>query len=371
VVAVHPARKWPGAALGALLVGVLAAGCVSAAAAEVPRIAAAPADPAITSAGRAALAALDAAYDPATGDRLITADGPWTAANELSTVVFADRVWHTDHTPEYAVLYAHYRWGSFQNDYYDDTAWWALAWIDAYREAHDQRYLTLAVNLAHFLQRGWTADCGGGTVWARPTIQGAAQKNSITNELDLQVFAELHTITGTAEWGGWADREWAWLDRSGLIGGNGLVADHLDAGCRPTGVIWSYTQGVVLTALQAYAQDAHRPGLLGLAQRLADASTRYRGLHPGGVLTEPCDLGHTCTGDSPLLKGCYTRDLATFSAADGDRYAPYLRRQARFLIDDDREPGDLYGEVWAGPPDGASTPRQLAAIDVLAGAALT
>lgn len=49
----------------------------------------------------------------------------------------------------------------FVNDYYDDEAWWALAWLKVYDHTHKPHYLMMAEDIFADLLTGWNATCGG------------------------------------------------------------------------------------------------------------------------------------------------------------------------------------------------------------------
>ena len=49
----------------------------------------------------------------------------------------------------------------FVNDYYDDEAWWALAWLSVYDQTHEYQYLIMAEDIFADLLTGWNATCGG------------------------------------------------------------------------------------------------------------------------------------------------------------------------------------------------------------------
>lgn len=144
-----------------------------------------------------------------------------------------------------------------------------------------------------------------------------------------------------------------------------LVNDGLDtATCRNNGgVVWSYNQGVVLSALV----ELHRATGLGLAtaRQLADASTGDPALNPGGVLREPCeDVG--CDESASSFKGAYVHGLGDLDAALPDRpYRAYLRGQADAAYGNTRTALDTYGVRWSGPPTTPAAATQQSAVDLM------
>ena len=80
------------------------------------------------------------------------------------------------------------RWRrGFCNKFFDDNAWWALAWIAAYDLTGDGRYLHAAERIFARNVTGWDETCGGGLWWNTDR----KYKNAITNELFLTLAARL------------------------------------------------------------------------------------------------------------------------------------------------------------------------------------
>lgn len=282
-------------------------------------------------------------YEQATGDRTLVGD--------LATTWSGLRGWGAVHMPAPMPL------PDFANQFYDDSLWWSLTWLDAYRLTGDRRYLATAEGIDAWATSGLTPICGGGIVWATTAVANNAEKNAITNELWMALNAELAATTHSGVYLGRAETEWAWLSRSGLITPDGLVVDHLDGACHPTSGPLSYTQGVVLSGLTWLAQASGDQRYLKIAQRLADASTTSAALNPRGILRDPCEPG--CPHSGQEYKGIYLGAVGQLDTAlSGAPYTSYLDRQATSAYRDDRLVGDLYGESLAGPPDTASPARQ-------------
>lgn len=333
-------------------------------------------------ADRAALAALAQMQDPATG--LFPIAGVtawWSSANDVTAIIDASRALGThQYDAQIARTYALDRdytgpvfrnsGPDFRNHYFDDTAWWGLAWLDAYRWTGDRRYLQTAEDDDAYLQGPGllsSGRCGtGGVRWAVPIIEGGDQYNAITNELAIELSAELATVTGRASYRAQAAEGWGWLQRSGLIGRDGLVRDHLDAYCHPTGPPWSYNQGVLSGALTALAQATSSPTYLAAARRLADAATSSSRLNPAGILTDPCEPAGVCGIDGSVFKGASVRGLGQLNTALPDHpYSGYLKRQATTMYAHDRLAGGLYGPHWAGAAPWANPASQGSAVDLL------
>jgi predicted alpha-1,6-mannanase (GH76 family) len=338
-------------------------------------------------ADRAALATLATMQDPATGLWPIAGISAWwSSANDVTALIDAERALDIhQYDGLIARTYALDRdytgpqfrnnGPDFKNNYFDDTAWWGLAWLDAYRWTGDRAYLQTAEDDNAYAHSARTSacststtcsPCSGAIPWAVPAIRNGDQANAITNELGLQLSARLATVTGRPMYRTEALQDWAWLQRSGLIGRDGLVRDHLDASCRPTGPAWSYTQGSLAGGLAALAAATGDDSYLAAARRVADAATTSSALNAGGVLTDPCEQTGSCSVDGATFKGAAVRGLGVLNRALPDHpYTAYLLRQATTMHWADRMAGDTYGQHWAGAPDLANPARQGSAVDLL------
>ena len=327
-------------------------------------------------ADQTALAELAQMQDPATGLWPIAGtSGWWSSANDLTALIDASRALGThQYDSLIARTYADYSrpaggypFRDFTNHYYDDSLWWGLAWLDAYQWTGDTRYLVTAeADDAYAHDARTTTACGTAIPWAMSIIRDGGQFNAITNELGLELSAQLATVTGRSTYRSEALADWAWLQRSGLIGADGLVRDHLDVHCRPTGPAWSYTQGTISSALVSLSMSTGMSGYLSTARHLADTATTSSRLNPGGVLTDPCELGGWCVVDGATFKGADIRGLAALNRALPDHpHSSYLTHQATTMYEDDRMAGDVYGQHWAGAPDASNPARQGSAVDLL------
>jgi predicted alpha-1,6-mannanase (GH76 family) len=330
-------------------------------------------------ADRAALAGLVDQYSPATGLWPIAGVSAWwSSANDLTALVDAERALGTHRYDgliartyaldrDYTGLDFRNSGPDFKNNYFDDTEWWGLAWLDAYRWTGDRRYLATAEDddaYAHGARI--TTSCGTAIRWAVPIIQRGDQLGAITNELGLELSAQLTTVTGRSVYRREAVADWVWLQRSGLIGSDGLVRDHLDVSCRPTGPVWSYNQGTLSAGLTALATATGDVSYLSTARRLADAATTSLGLNPGGILFDPCEQTGSCSIDGATFKGADVRGLGALNRALPDHpYTAYLTRQATTAYRGDRLAGDQYGQHWAGPAPWSNPASQGSAVDLL------
>jgi Glycosyl hydrolase family 76 len=102
-------------------------------------------DPDYRTCAKAGVGALQRWYDPATG--LWHGTGWWNSANALTAVVrYAKLTGDDSHASVIATTFtaAQRQHAGFANGFYDDNAWWALAWVAAFDVTRDSRYLAAA-----------------------------------------------------------------------------------------------------------------------------------------------------------------------------------------------------------------------------------
>ena len=301
-----------------------------------------PAAAALTTLQRADLAAreLQAHYSAVTG--LYPDTGWWNSANAITAI--ADYSLRTGDAAYVKVLAntfekAQTKFPGFLNDYYDDEGWWALGWIRAYDVTHREAYLEMAVSIFHDMAGGWSEDCGGGIWWSKQRNY----KNAIANELFLSVAASLAVRRPDGDGLGWAKREWAWFQASGMINADHLVNDGLTAACRNNGrTTWTYNQGVLLGGLAALSKAKGDAGLLRTARFVAD-SAMQRLVDAKGVLRESCEP--SCGEDGTQFKGIFVRNLVELPATA--ETVRFVRRNAHSLWGPARTGAAGFGVSWS------------------------
>ncbi|WP_212754491.1 DUF2961 domain-containing protein [Nakamurella aerolata] len=254
----------------------------------------------------------------------------------------------------------------FRNVYVDDTGWWGLAWLNAYRLTGEQRYLDTAKADAEHMNKSWTPECGGGVLWK--SDDPAKKKVAIANSLYIQLNAELHNaLPGDTEYLRRAKAGWDWFKQTGMINADNLVNDGVDQStCGNDGKpVWSYNQGVLISALVELNKATGDASYLDQAKKIADAATTSAVLNVNGILTDKSCTGD-CGNDGGVFKGPHVRGLAKLNAALPDRpYTGYLSKQADTAESKDRTPLNLYGLDWNGPPQYVSARTQVAALDLM------
>jgi hypothetical protein len=212
---------------------------------------------------------------------------------------------------------------NFIDDYYDDDAWWALAWIKAYDLTKDRKYLDMAVTIFNEMTKGWDPVCKGGIYWQQNHQDpngNSPYKNAIANELFLAVAAALFLRFKALSPVGplpasvqaylqWAMDEWKWFySDSKLINSQGLVNDGLNTSCVNDGqLVWTYNQGVVLGALCDLFEITGDVKYRKTAEDIANAliqnivNSKESGVDKNGILTEWNESQPSA--DSPQFKG--------------------------------------------------------------------
>jgi Glycosyl hydrolase family 76 len=262
------------------------------------------------------------------------------------------------------------RSGKFEDNFDDDTGWWALVWLQEYDITHASAYLDLAETDANFIHEDWTSACGGGVWWQRSPNY---YKNAIANELFLELTAWLHnTIHGDTKYLSWAKSEWNWFSRSRMIGKNYLVSDGPNApgdkgSCVNTShaqneKIWTYNQGVILAGLAQLYKATGTKSYLTEAEHIANAAISHFDVK--GVLTEDCKNG--CGPGSQSFKGIFVRDLKVLAVtAKTTAYNSFFTRQAQSIVAKDTNAHHQLGMYWAGPLADLTSWSQASGIDAL------
>jgi Glycosyl hydrolase family 76 len=295
----------------------------------------------------------------------------WQGAVALSTLeTYQQTTGDTTDALLPGLTFAFHSSGSFEDNFDDDTAWWALVWLQYYDITHDSAYLRMAETDANFIHQDWTSACGGGVWWQRSPHY---YKNAIANELFLELTAWLHnTVRGDTKYLSWAKAEWSWFSRSGMIGKNYLVTDGPNAAadrgsCVNTShgsneKIWTYNQGVILAGLAQLYKATRTKSYLTEAERIANAAISHFTVK--GVLTEDCKNG--CGTGSQSFKGIFVRDLKVLAVtAKTKAYNSFFTKQAQSIVAKDTNAHHQVGMYWAGPRADLTSWSEASGIDAL------
>lgn len=256
---------------------------------------------------------------------------------------------------------------AWKNDYYDDMGWWAMGWIASYDLTGDVKYLNTAKDLFEDMTGGWNTPCNGGIWWNKQHQSIAA----IANELFLAVGASLaNRVQGSEKqnYVNWAQMEWDWFWRSGVINANGLVNDGIDkTTCKNDGkTTYTYNQGVVLAGLSELAKAKGDGGPIGHAYNIANAAMSR--LTENGILTEPVNGPLDVQG--AMFKGCFVRGLSSLHENEPQQsFKDFLTRNAQSAWSQPKVNNGVITDRWQGGSSNSNTGSHMAGIDVLVAAA--
>lgn len=339
-------------------------------------------------------------YDYSTGLFSVQGGNPfWTTANAFETLantllLAVGPLNATGYTHMLNNTLAKQSGAIFSDAFRDDHLWYILA-FDRAVAATGQAAFRAAANTIYSdllcTWYAWNATCGG-VEWER----GNPYLNAITNELFFAASERLalqpgggavNVCNGTT-FSQWGDREWAWFNSTVMyVPAAGLFQDGLsEANCSqlsPGASIWTYNQGVILSALALHAGRSPAPAsstLLHFAAQIIQAAQAFFTASTGGVLSEvSCGSGGHCTGmDGQQFKGVFMRHLM-YAAADIMSAVPsmqtfipaFVNTQVTSILANDVStpaPGALLmGTLWQGPfvTDGFAAVAQGAALDAL------
>ena len=316
-------------------------------------------------------------YNPETGLWLTT--GWWNAANVLTgiigyTAATGDKTYewiivNTFANTKRFVVPSHENQPeriveNYINEYYDDEGWWALAWVEAFDLTGEQKYLEMAKTIFEDMKGGWDNRCGGGILWKK----GLLYKSAISNELFLLLATRLALRDENQEYyKTWANKEWEWFSKTGMINDLPLVHDGVQEDCIAKGRHYTYNQGVILAGLvDLYKLDGKQEHI-DLASQIATAAIENMST-PEGVLK-----GHPKQedgADGVQFKGIFMRHLAyLYKQTKNPTFKDYLLKNAQSIENSATENGtNFIGSQWEGPFDKADAGRQSSAIDALVSA---
>ncbi|KAI1084903.1 glycoside hydrolase [Whalleya microplaca] len=240
---------------------------------------------------------------------------------------------------------------AFVNEYYDDEAWWAIAWIKAFDATDNATYLRAAEDIFADLARGWGTNCStGGEWWDKPHTQ----LNTISNTLFIEVGARLANRVQDRKvyYTDWAVRAWDWFrEESGMY----LPDQHLAAGgidlqsCRPHEDPHSntYSNGALIAGLVALSVATGQTEYLDEAHRVAGAVTTT--MVKDGVLQEPHIIQSHPGESAPQFKGVFMRALTDLQVhSPRQEYKAFAQKTADSIWMNDRKDGAL-GPDYNGP----------------------
>lgn len=317
-------------------------------------------------------------YDSSTG---IWENDWWESANMMSALAdfsALDSSYASIYYSTYATTYNNapsvFGYTNFQDEYYDDEGWWALAWLNVYDLTQDSDYLNLAISLFNDIKGGLTTPCGGGIWWDKDKSYIA----SISNALYIQLGAGLANRVSSDQKQTYLDAAeagWDWFFNIGVVNSDHYVVDGVDyTTCEPEGDIYTYNQGVILGAAAELYTATGNGTYLDLAGNIATAVTTPSTTLTNGnsILMDSCDRTTSCSGDGSEFKGPFVKNLRKLQLArNNPQWLSFLETNAQSIWNNDLDVsnGDcLVGEYWAGPYTTGDAVSQGIALDALTAA---
>ncbi|MFL6114329.1 MAG: glycoside hydrolase family 76 protein, partial [Catenulispora sp.] len=150
-----------------------------------------------------------------------------TPAHRAAARRFADgaeRYWNPELRPVPAYGPSPLGLGPHRRTWYDDEAWWGVAFWDAYRATHDRRYLRSAARSLRFIDSGWDPRRGGIYWDTRHTFKASESLagGTLTAAGLYETTHDPHYLALARKYIRWADR--TIKARDGLYGGRSTPA---------------------------------------------------------------------------------------------------------------------------------------------------
>jgi predicted alpha-1,6-mannanase (GH76 family) len=219
----------------------------------------------------------------------------------------------------------------YQNEYYDDMEWLALASLRAYEVTNDNDYLDAANILWTDIKTGVNNNQGGGIAWRKGQLD---YKNTPANAPAIIFACRLYRLKNNAADLALAKDLYAWMKTTLVDPATGIIWDGING--NHDGQVskneFTYNQGVYIgAALELYnvTKDA---SYLADATRNASAAITDTDISPGGLLKSEGQ------GDGGLFKGILVRYLTLLiqspdiTPANKDAYVKFLKYNAQTLF---------------------------------------
>jgi predicted alpha-1,6-mannanase (GH76 family) len=235
----------------------------------------------------------------------------------------------------------------WENNFYDDMQWLALACIRAYNATKDIRYKDLAQTLWNMIKTGWTDIHGGGIMWAKDHPNS---KNACSNGPAIIIATGLYKLNHNKEDLDWAKKIYQW-QRANLIDSvRGVVWDGY--GNTKESATYTYNQATWLGSGVELYTITHETQYLSDAIRTASYVVNDRNrFSPNGILK-----GEN-SGDGGLFKGIFIRYLTqliqkgNLKSDTKSLYTNYLKTNGESLLSKATlRPVYLFGTNWSNPP---------------------
>ena len=241
---------------------------------------------------------------------------------------------------------------TWENEYYDDMEWIALAILRVYKATNDNKYKEAALQIWEYIKIGWNSNAGGGITWKKGMEYS---KNACSNGPACILAARLYQEFGDEANKEWALRIYNWEKTTLFNSGNGMVYDNINSETGETNKSWifTYNQGTFIGSAVELYKIMGEKSYLNDAVLAADYTT--------SSLVNNSVLKSEGTGDGGLFKGIFIRyftDLIQQDRLDTsakNRYIQFMKFNAETLWNSGTtKPSIFFGPDWRTSP-GSST----------------
>ena len=237
---------------------------------------------------------------------------------------------------------------TFENDFYDDMEWNALAILRVWQTTNDPKFKDAALQLWEYIKTGWNENAGGGICWKKGQEYS---KNACSNGPACILAARLYREFGDESNKEWALKIYHWEKSTLFNSNNGMVYDNINSetGEIKTDWVFTYNQGTFIGSAVELYKIFNEKAYLNDAVLAADYTT--------SSLTSNSVLKSEGTGDGGLFKGIFIRYFADLirqdrlDASARKRYIQFIGYNAETLwTQGTTKPTILYGPDWTVKP---------------------
>jgi predicted alpha-1,6-mannanase (GH76 family) len=259
----------------------------------------------------------------------------------------------------------------YQNEYYDDMEWLALASLRAYEATNDNDYLNAANTLWTDIKTGQNNNQGGGIAWRKSQLD---YKNTPANAPAIIFACRLYALKKNDADLTLAKNIYTWLNATLVDPASGIIWDGING--NHDGLIsknkFTYNQGVYIGAALELYKATNNAGYLADAVRNATATINDTDISPGGLLKSEGQ------GDGGLFKGILVRYLTLLieepavGTTDRDAYVKFLEYNAQTLYTKGiSRPALFVSPDWKSlPPGTTDLTTQLSGVMMIEAAAV-
>lgn len=237
---------------------------------------------------------------------------------------------------------------TFENDFYDDMEWNALAILRVYQATGDVKFKDASLQIWEYIKTGWNMNAGGGITWKKGMEYS---KNACSNGPACILAARLYQEFGDESYKEWAVKIYNWEKSTLFNANNGMVYDNINSetGEIKKDWIFTYNQGTFIGSAVELYKIFNEKAYLNDAVLAADYTT--------SSLTNNSVLKSEGTRDGGLFKGIFVRYFAELIRQDRldeparKRYIQFIRYNAETLwTKGTTTPAVLFGPDWTVKP---------------------